>query len=533
MKRALLLTVLLASTQYVNAASWQFVDVTKQAGFNYQHGVSSPIRNNLESRKLHLTGGVAAGDYDNDGWVDLYVVRGDIGPNLLFRNKGNGTFEEVSASAGLTTAEGAISSGPTFADFTGNGYLDLFVGGAGKTTPQLFKNRGDGTFENITPEYGVSDLENSYSATFGDYDRDGDLDLYVSHWSFSNNFDRNYLFENDGKGGFKDASIGAGLGHLIFADFTGNFADVNSDGWPDLLIAADFKHTRLFINNQDGTFKDTTDISVFTDENGMGSAVGDYDNDGDLDWFVSSIWDPRKVYTKDVDKMGGQFYQIGKTGNRMYRNRGDGTFEDVTDLAGVRIGHWGWGSCFADFNNDGHLDLFHVNGFLLDESDPGESSIFIDDPVRMFVSNGDGTFTEKSAVLGLDDTSQGRGVSCFDYDRDGDLDIFIANFGAAPVLYRNNGGNKQHYLGVSLKGELPNSEAIGARVYVTAKGVTQMRELRAGSNFESQNPVAAHFGLGDATSADKVRVVWPNGKTSIMHNVAIDQVINLTSKNLP
>ena len=298
MKRiALLLTVLFASTQYVNAASWQFVDVTKQAGFNYQHGVTNPIRNNLESRKLHLTGGVAAGDYDNDGWVDLYVVRGDIGPNLLFRNKGNGSFEEVSASVGLVSVKGAISSGPTFADFTGDGFLDLFVGGAGKTTPQLFRNRGDGTFENITPEYGISDLENSYSATFGDYDRDGDLDLYVSHWSFSNNFDRNYLFENDGKGGFKDASIGAGLGHLIFADFTGNFADVNSDGWPDLLIAADFKHTRLFINNQDGTFKDATDTSVFTDENGMGTAVGDYDNDGDLDWFVSSIWDPRKVYT--------------------------------------------------------------------------------------------------------------------------------------------------------------------------------------------------------------------------------------------
>ena len=212
----------------------------------------------------------------------------------------------------------------------------------------------------------------------------------------------------------------------------------------------------------------------------------------------------------------------------MYRNRGDGTFEDVTDVAGVRLGHWGWGSCFADFNNDGHLDLFHVNGFLLDESDPGASSIFIDDPVRMFVSNGNGTFTEQSAVLGLDDTSQGRGVSCFDYDRDGDLDIFIANFGAPPRLYRNDGGNKQHYLGVSLKGDSPNTEAIGARVYVTAGGITQMRELRAGSNFESQNPVDAHFGLGEATSVIKVRVVWPNGKDSILHNVTADQVINLT-----
>lgn len=524
---ALLLTVLLASTQYVTAAPWQFVDVTKQAGFDYKHGIKSPIKSNHESRQLLFSGGVAAGDYDNDGWVDLYVVRGDIGPNLLFRNLGNGTFEEVSVNAGLSTAEGATSSGPIFADFSGDGYLDLFVGGTGKTAPRLYRNRGDGRFEDITPKYGISDLNNSYSAAFGDYDRDGDLDLYVSHWTFSNNFDRNYLFENDGKGGFKDASIGAGLGHLIFADFTPNFADVNNDGWPDLLIAADFKHTKLFLNNQDGTFKDATDASVFTDENGMGAAVGDYDNDGDLDWFVTSIWDSRKLYNDFNYGKGSGDDLKSKSGNRLYRNQGDGTFEDVTDLAGVRKGFWGWGSCFADFNNDGHLELFHVNGFYRDESDNKSESLFIDDPVRMFVSNGDGTFTEQSQMLGLDDTSQGRGVSCFDYDRDGDLDIFIANFGAPPRLYRNDGGNKQHYLGVSLVGELPNSEAIGARVYLTANGITQMRELRAGSNFESQNPVDAHFGLGKATNVDKLRIVWPSGKESVLLNVTVDQVIKI------
>ena len=519
----LLFIVLLVGVHHVAAATWQFVDVTKQAGFNYSHAINSPIKSNHESRQLLFSGGVAVGDYDRDGWVDLYVVRGDIGPNLLFRNLGNGSFEEVSANAGLASAEGAISSGPIFADFTGDGNLDLFVGGVGKTTPLLFSNRGDGTFENITPEYGVSDLNNTFSATFGDYDRDGDLDLYVSHWTFSNNFDRNYLFENDGKGGFKDDTISAGLGHLIFADFTANFADVNNDGWPDLLVAADFEHSKLFINNRDGTFKDATDSSVFTDENGMGAVVGDYDNDGDLDWFVTSIWDVREK--KYMDGKGG-------SGNRLYRNRGNGTFEDVTDLAGVRMGHWGWGSCFADFNNDGHLDLFHVNGFLRDVSDDRETSIFLDDPVRMFLANGDGTFTERSQELGLDDTSQGRGVSCFDYDRDGDLDIFIANFGAAPRLYRNDGGNKRHYIGVSLKGGSPNTEAIGARVYVTANGITQMRELRAGSNFESQNPAEAHFGLGDATNVDKLRIVWPNGKISTMHNVAVDQRLSLSVNDL-
>lgn len=529
---SLLLAVLLISTQYAIAAPWKFVDVTQQAGFNYQHGMIDPIKNNLKSRILHMTGGVAAGDYDGDGWVDLYVVRGDIGPNLLFRNKGNGTFEERSVKAGLVSEKGAVSSGPTFADFTGDGLLDLFVGGAGKTTPQLFRNRGNGTFENMTPEYGISDIENSYSAAFGDYDRDGDLDLYVSHWSFSNNFDRNYLFANEGQGEFKDASVSAGLIHLIFADFTGNFADVNDDGWPDLLVAADFEHTKLFLNNQDGTFRDATDMKVITDENGMGAAIGDYDNDGDLDWFVTSILDARKIYAEEMYKSEKDTYRVGKSGNRLYRNRGDGSFEDVTELAGVRDGGWGWGSCFADFNNDGNLDLFHVNGFLLDEAErDSESSIFVDDPVRMFISNGDGTFTEQSAALGLDDTSQGRGVSCFDYDRDGDIDIFIANFDAPPRLYRNDGGNRQHYLGVSLKGDPPNTEAIGARIYLTANGITQTRELRVGSNFESQNPVDAHFGLGDAKIVNKLRVVWPNGKISIWHNVSVDQVINITTNS--
>ncbi len=514
---ALLLVLLLMNSQHVATATWQFSDVTKQAGFNYQHGITVQIRGDLETRKLHISGGVAVGDYDKDGWVDLYVVRGDIGPNLLFRNLGDGSFEEVSVKARLVSNEGAISSGPTFADFTGDGYLDLFVGGAGKTTPKLFKNRGDGTFEDITPEYGIADLNNSFSATFGDYDRDGDLDLYVSHWSLSHNFDRNYLFDNDGKGGFKDASLKAGLGNLIFSDFTANFADVNSDGWPDLLIAADFKHTRLFINNRDGTFKDATDPAVITDENGMGAAVGDYDNDGDLDWFVTSIWD-----TVQADPNTQNTW--ASSGNRLYRNKGDGSFEDVTEFAGVRKGHWGWGSCFADFNNDGHLDIFHVNGFLRDESDSRDISTFLDDPVLMFISNGDGTFTDQAQALGLDDTSQGRGVSCFDYDRDGDLDIFIANFGAAPRLYRNDGGNKLHYLGVSLKGKPPNTEAIGARVYVTSNGITQMRELRVGSNFESQNPVDAHFGLANATSVDELKIVWPDGKINVIHDVAADQV---------
>ncbi|MBL1259127.1 MAG: CRTAC1 family protein [Thiotrichaceae bacterium] len=515
---SLLLIVFAAIMPPVQAQTWQFTDITTLAGFNYQHGITSLPGRNLDNERFIIGSGVAAGDYDNDGWVDLYVVRGDIGANLLFRNRGDGTFEEKGTAAGVDLS-GIISAGPLFADFDGDGYLDLFVGGVGGlgiSTPNLFRNRGDGTFEDITPALGLGLLNNSFSATAGDYDRDGDLDLYVSHWIQGGNASVGSLFQNDGSASFLDVSIASGLLNQTDSDFTANFADINNDNWPDILLAADFGDSRIFINNQDGTFSNTTDPAVITDENGMGAAIGDYDNDGDLDWFVSSIWDPNGVAEANW----------GVSGNRLYRNRGDGTFEDATDAAGVRQGYWGWGSCFMDFNNDGHLDIFHVNGFKLSAGDlrPQE---FFSDPSRMFIANGDATFTEQSVALGVADGHQGRGIVCFDYDQDGDIDIFVANNQESPILYRNDGGNDLHYLDVKLNGTAPNTEAIGAKIYATIGGVTQMRELRAGSNYASQNPVVAHFGVGSATLVDELRVVWPSGEITTLTNLSVDQRVTL------
>jgi len=248
--------------------------------------------------------------------------------------------------------------------------------------------------------------------------------------------------------------------------------------------------------------------SILTDEYGMGSAVGDYDDDGDMDWFVSSIF--------------GEISPLVPlaTGNRLYQNDGSGRFTDVSESAGVREGFWGWGSCFADFDNDGWLDLFHVNGWRL------AFRTFWADPSRLFMSNGDGTFTEASSANGLMDDGQGRGVVCFDADRDGDIDIFVSNHGAAPRFYMNElvQGN---YLGVVLRGPSPNTQGIGALITITTEfGRPKVREIRAGSNFVSQNPAEAHFGLGSATSVD-VSVRWPDGMTSQVSNVPANQLLVL------
>jgi hypothetical protein len=487
------LVLLLASAGPGAALTWNFTDVTLAAGFNYSHGVNG----GLNSDARYHCGGVAAGDYDNDGWVDLYVVRGNVGANLLFRNKGDGTFQEVGAAAGVNITN-VLGAGPTFADYDGDGWLDLFVGGVETANETLFRNLGNGTFQNVTAASGITYPYDTMSASFADYDRDGDIDLFLTHWG-APQFAGGHLWRNNGNGTFTDVDVPAEFGEFgddIFErTFTANWADVDSDGWLDVLIASDYGNSEIYHNDGDGTFTCITS-AVITDQFGMGASVSDYDNDGDLDWFVDSIWDAPAG--------------VPRTGNRMYRNAGDGTFTDVTDQAGVRAGYWGWGASFADFNNDGHLDLFQVNGMR---------APFDIDPSRMWISNGDLTFTERSVELGVADTKQGRGVVCFDYDKDGDLDIFVANNSQPPILYRNDGGNALRHLKVRLVGEAPNTEAIGARVYVTAGSMTQMRELRCGNNYVSQDPVEAHFGLGTATVTDTIRIVWPSGQTDVLQGI--------------
>ena len=440
--------------------SLQFVTATNSAGLISSHSYTAELPSDPEK----AVSGVAAGDIDGNGFIDLYVVRGDVDSNYLFLNQGDGTFRSSAAEWGVNVF-GERGSGPSFADFDGDGWLDLFLGGVDGSKPRLFRNVAGQRFEEMTSDSGIQVHGDTFSSSLADYDRDGDVDLFLTHWSGGphggNPTDEIHLWSNDGDGtftGILDSLIGLDVFEDRDFSLTGNFADINNDGWLDLLVAADFGTSQVFLSNRDGTFRNVTDREIITDENGMGVAIGDYDHDGDLDWFVSSIY--------DEDRALGW----GVTGNRMYKNRGDGSFEDATDEAGVRIGYWGWGSCFADFDNDGNIDLFHVNGFQPLQGREGFSTgqVFLDDPSRLFLSNGDGSFSEVSQQVGILDRGQGRGVVCFDYDRDGDIDLFVANNSDSHQLYRNDLEPGHNYLGIRLRAPGMNREAVGARVYVTA-----------------------------------------------------------------
>jgi hypothetical protein len=493
----------------------KFDEVAVKANANVSHA------NIAGDGVLDMSGGVAAGDFDGDGWVDLYIVGGEVNGNELLRNKGDGSFEKVTNFAGVNALN--KSSGPAFADINGDGLLDLFVGGVDHTAPALYINQGNETFIDVIDESGLLFTDNTFSATWADYDKDDDLDLMVTHWTNNKYASYSYLWQNNGDLTFSDATDKLNLPDQsvnfptqIDRSFTPTFADINNDSWLDILFVVDNGATKVFINMQDGSFTNTTDESVITDNAGMGSAVGDYDNDGDLDWFVTSI-----SYRDGVENFGSL-----TPGNRFYQNQGDGTFVDKTDETGTRHGFWGWAACFSDLNNDSNLDIFHVNG-MLQNNDPTIDLMFENDPSRLFISNGDGTFTEQAVAAGIDDKGLGRGIVCFDYDRDGDQDLYVTNTNGQAKLFCNQ-GNGNHFINIQLIEITNNKQALGARIYVTTGETTQFRELRNGNNYVSQNPVEAHFGLGPFDEIDQVKIIWPDGKESLLLDVEANQFLKVT-----
>ena len=517
-----------------------FTEVSQSTNISYYQGYKN---SGSLSDVQKFCGGAASGDFNDDGLTDLFIVRGDVGPHLLYKNEGNNQFTEMAAEVGLAIAD-HMGCGPTFADVDGDGDLDLFIGGIEGHRNYLMLNsineNGEQVFIDATEQWGLKNLaaQHTISSSFGDYDGDGWLDLFLAHWGTPARIEKQHLFRNNAGAGFINVTAQVGLASEIIArptsnatlgenhdySFLGAFADINNDGYTDLLMVSDFGTSKVFINSGSGSFYNANE-SAIKDENGMGSAVGDIDNDGDLDWFVSAI------------------LTFDSPGNRLYQNQTNDIgalqlFSDTTNTMGVQDGGWGWAACLADFNLDGYLDIFHVNGWdaaLIDLD-------FSKDRSRLFISEGATNqtirFNEVARENGIISTKHGRGVVCVDSDNDGDTDLFVLGVGVEPFeFYQNNtiGGSANqpnNYLTVNLQGLAPNTQAAGARIFVRMQNAEQMREIQIGSNFISQNPVQQVFVLGQADVVSEVLIKWPDGRSRSLVNVAANQTITVTHPNV-
>lgn len=509
---------------------------------DFIYGYRAPTFSELEK----TGGGVAAGDFDGDGLVDLFIARGDIGPNLLYRNLGNNRFEDVAADVGLaytkSDRENYRHAAPIFADIDGDGDLDLLLGAIHNDPVKVYSN-DLGKFTDVTAGSGLTALKSRHTvgAAFGDMDLDGDLDLALAHWGtpHPNHLEitpeTETLWRNDSdtKGiKFTDVSVAANISPSIVSGipgvlegyeglgiydytYTPTFARMNDDLYPELIMVADVKSTRYFSNQTAITgfpyFEDKTDNKVITDSNGMGLIIADLDGDLDNDWFVTGLFGDR------VTEVRGSLIRESN-GNRYYQNKGNDAFSDTTEALQLADGGWAWGACAIDIDLDGTPEIFHTNGF--DNNLASQS--FSSNRDRLYkLSVKENKYYNRSKVYGMDKIYQGRGVVCADFDQDGDVDIFVAtrDFPLAFTYWRNDQTHNRS-LTVTLKGRSPNTEASGARIYATSNEVTQMKEVMIGNNYSSQNPAQHTIGIGQAESVDTLIIEWPNGQKQTLSNIA-------------
>ncbi len=488
---------------------------------------SSPIRfENIGPKagvaKLDLGRGSAWADYDGDGDLDLFAV-GVGSPHALYRNNGNGTFTNVAEEAGVADPRGGW--GALFADYDNDGDPDLYVtrnGWAGRSPNTLFRNNGDGTFSDVTREAGVEAAEDSFTAAWADYDRDGFLDLYVANGISSTWGALNALFRNNGDGTFTDVAIKAGVfdgRHSIGCAW----GDADGDGYPDLYVVNYGEENGYYHNNGDGTFSDwTAKAGVSAPQYGFVAFFFDYDRDADLDLFVAG-WANQMV---DVIR----FYQTaepqGESTLKLFRNRGDGTFEDVTKEAGLSGTYGAMAANFGDIDLDGFPEIYLGNG-----GPPMERY----EPNVLFWNRGDGTFEDISRSSGTADFCKGHGPTFADFDGDGDLDLYAPCGGAwvgdrqPNALFRNL-GSSNHWLKLRLRGVRSNRDAVGARVTLTVGGFSSVAEVSSGGGFGSTNSLELEFGLGKAPKAERVRIRWPSGKEQELTQVGAGQVLTLTEE---
>jgi len=517
-----------------------FTDITEKAGINFRH-VSSPEKKYIVES---MSGGVALFDYDNDGYLDIYLVNSltvdmvkskQKTRSLLYHNNGDGTFSDVTDRAGV--GDIGWGMGVAIGDYDNDGFDDIYVTCLGPN--HLLRNTGKGTFTDVTQRAGVTDPRWSTGASFVDYDNDGKLDLFVSNYV---DFDVNNLpefgkgrscqfkgipvqcgprglkgagdslYHNNGDGTFTDVSKKAGV-----SDPDGYYglgvicSDFDEDGLVDIFVANDSTPNFLYHNNGDGTFKEIGFPSgVAVNENGseqgsMGVTLGDYDHDQRLDLFITNFDDDY---------------------NTLYHDDGKGSFTDVSyaaKVAAVSLPYVGWGTKFFDYDNDGWVDLLVVNGHVYPQLPTYRQRNFVHH------NNHDGTFTEVGAELGTPfaEKRTGRGAAFGDIDNDGDVDVVINNLDGPPQVLRNDGGNANNSILIRTIGVKSNRDGIGARVKVVAGGLTQIDEVHSGDSYLSQSDLRLHFGVEKATKIDLVEVHWPSGAVDKVAGAGVNRILSI------
>lgn len=555
-----LVAVLLGNWRSVAAAAEQageswFEEVADRAGIRHQHASRSFKNAYADIMKGYtaLGAAVAVGDYNGDGFEDFFATTSeDHGKNLLYRNNGDFTFTEMGEAAGVANGndESNASADAMWFDYNNDGRLDLLVIRFGHS--QLFENMGDGTFKEVSTQAGLNQQYlNSIVAIAFDYDRDGYLDILFGNYfqpvnlfnpstphffpeSFetANNGGGVTLYHNNGDGTFTHMTDKAGLRFSGWVLDLGH-ADADHDGDDDLYVAVDFGQDRFFVNNGDGTFTDMTEKAIGVDtKKGMNADWGDFNNDGLFDVYVTNITD-----------------EYMREGNFLWKNNGDLTFTDVARETGTYDTGWGWAGKFFDYDNDGWLDLYVVNGWV----SAGEENYVVDifqlitspnvdlsdarnwPPMgnktlsgyqeKWLFHNQEGTlFTNEAARHGLNSKLDGRGIAVADFDNDGRLDLLVSNANARPLLYRNIQPTGNHWVQFSLKGTRANPLAVEARLWVTAGGQTQVGFVNGGNGFASQSMLRVHFGLGKATQIERLEVAWPSGVRQTFTNLQPDRM---------
>jgi len=524
-----LATLLWVASVATCAAEVVFVDTAAAAGITLKDISGGPEKKAVLQTLGH---GAAWFDYDSDGWLDLYLANGSTLDKIegrdpepppggrLYRNQGDGTFQDTTRRSGIQTGN-LWTMGVVAADVENDGDRDLLITGFGRNL--LFLNRGDGSFEEVSRKTGVQGSGWATGAAFGDYNGDGFLDLYIARYvEFSvddyptgclfsgipvtcgpNRYrgSPDLLYRNNGDGTFSDVSAASGIRSGEAYNGLGViFLDYDNDGLQDIYVANDATPANLWKNNGDGTFSDQAVLAgcAFSgdgrEQARMGVDAGDFDHSGHLSLFTTN-------FSGDI--------------NTLFRSNRDGTFSDQTGSLGLgapSLLRLGWGTGFIDYDNDTWLDLFVANGHLYPEVDRLDYKYL--QAKLLFRNMGDGRFLEttKKAGADLSRPSGGRGVAFADFDNDGDVDIVVTNIDGFPELLRNDGGSRKHFLSLRLVGTRSNRDGVGARVQVKTGTTIQMREVRSGGSFMSHNDFRLHFGLGEAQAADVV-IRWPNGQT--------------------